>query len=125
MQSFHHILGYHEWEEEDIVPNLSPESHIRRVVKETNYLVVVKETNYLVVNIRIAFKYIDWEIFSKFFMSCIRPKLECGFQIWSLHLAKEAQRDPREGPKEDNKDSTRIMRARVEGMAGGFKYTHL
>lgn len=43
-------------------------------------------------NIKIVFKCVDKEIFSKRFISRIRPKLDYIFQVWSLHLKN--QREP-------------------------------
>lgn len=42
-------------------------------------------------NIRIVFNYMDKEIFSKLFISCVRPKLEYASPFWFPHLKKHKE----------------------------------
>lgn len=67
-----------------LIPNLS-ESHISRIVKETNCLLS---------HVRVTFKYMEKKMISKLFMSYMMPK---------LIFLKEAQRAYREGLEENNR----------------------
>lgn len=53
--------------EVDIMPNLSTEHHVIRVMRKTNYILV---------SVEITFKFMDNEIFRKIYTTYIRPKLE-------------------------------------------------
>lgn len=69
----------------DLIPDLWPELHLRRVVKETGRLLA---------NIRNALKYKEKGGFNKLFTADIRLKLEYASHVCSPHL-KEPRKSSR------------------------------
>lgn len=64
------------------MPNLSLEHHMRRLMREVNYILV---------NIKTALKYMNREMFRKMQMTYIQPKLEYAITFWSPHLRRQTE----------------------------------
>ena len=62
-----------------IQDNLSPESHVNKLVRESLSLLA---------NIRMTFTYLDENIMKKIITTIIRPKLEYAVTTWAPHMGK-------------------------------------
>ena len=62
-----------------VTSDLSPESHINAIVRSVYALLA---------NIKVAFRYMDKEMFRDIFITYVRPKLEYAAPFWSPHLKK-------------------------------------
>ena len=54
-----------QWDEEDIIDNMSPEKHINKITGETYYLLR---------NIQVAFTYVDEDMIKKLITTLLRPR---------------------------------------------------
>ena len=66
-----------------IMPDLSPERHINAIVKSTYALLA---------NIKVAFRYMDKDMFKDIYLAYVRPKLEYAAPVWNPHLKKHIQK---------------------------------
>lgn len=57
-----------------MLPNWSPEYHVRRIWRETNYILVT---------MKFASTNTDSELFRKIYKTCIQPKYEYAALVWS------------------------------------------
>lgn len=101
-------------QEVDVKPNLSPENHMRRIVRETNRVLV---------NVKFALKYVDTEICAKIYTTCIRPHLEYASAVWFPHSRNHITSG--EGPKGNNEIGTRIEWNELGSEEGSLRSAHI